>query len=77
MAHRNFFQRLNHSVDKVICYDHLYAPVDDTYFEEIMHRVDVNAQRYLSYNNADDIVKMEAFEARLGLNTANCHPFMM
>ena len=77
MTHRDFFQRLNQSVDTVICYGHSYAPVDDPYYEEIMHRVDANAQWHLSYYSADDMVKMEAFEARLGLNTANCHPFMM
>ena len=76
-AHRAFFQRINHNFKNAVCYGHSYAPVDDLYFEEIRNRVDANAKWHLSYYSQDDLVKMQDFEKRLGLNPANCHAFQM
>lgn len=77
MNHWKFFQKINPTVDKVICYGHSYALVDDPYFEEIRKRVGAHAQWHLSWYKNEDLQNIQAFEKRLLLNPANCHPFKM
>lgn len=75
--HQPFFRRLDSSYDTIICYGHSYACVDDPYFEEIIKRINPNAQWHLSWYNNDDMVKMQNFECRMNMIPANCHPFQM